>query len=49
MDFETVEAFVTHHSLAGQNVRTDAFRGLNIFNTTQQYDSRRSPSDKVNE
>lgn len=49
VDFETVETFVTHHLLAGLNVRTDAFRGLNIFNTTQQYDSRRTPCDKINE
>lgn len=49
VDYETVEAFVTNHLLAGQNVRTDAFRWLNMFNTTQQYDSRRTPSDKVNE
>lgn len=49
VDFETVEAFVTHHLLAGQNVRTDAFRRLNLINTTQQHDSRVTPSDKVNE
>lgn len=49
VNFKSVEDFVTHHLLAGQNVRTDAFRGLNIINKTQQHEPKVTPSDKVDE
>lgn len=49
VNFKNVDDFVKHHLLAGQNVRTDAFRGLNIINKTQQHESKVTPSDKVDE
>ena len=40
VNFKNVDDFVKHHLLAGQNVRTDAFRELNIFDKTQQHEPR---------
>ena len=49
VNFKTVEDFVKHHLLTGQQVRTDAFRGLNIINKTQQHQPKVTPSDKGDE
>jgi len=49
VNFKNVDDFVKHHLLAGQNVRTDAFRGLNIIDKTQQHEPRVTPSHKVDE
>ena len=49
VSFKHVDDFVKHHLLAGQNVRTDAFRGLNIIDKTQQHEPRVTPSNKVDE
>ena len=49
VNFNNVDDFVKHHLLAGQNVRTDAFRGLNIIDKTQQHEPRVTPSNKVDE
>jgi hypothetical protein len=49
VNFKNADDFVKHHLLAGQNVRTDAFRGLNIIHKTQQHALRVTPSNKVNE
>jgi transposase-like protein len=49
VNFKNVDDFVKHHLLAGQNVRTDAFRGLNIIDKTQQHEPRVTPSNKVDE
>jgi hypothetical protein len=49
VNFNTVDDFVKHHLLTGQHVRTDAFRGLNIINKTQQHEPKVAPSNKVDE
>jgi hypothetical protein len=49
VNFKSAEVFVKHHLLAGQNVRTDAFRGLNIINKTQQHEPKVTPSNQVDE
>jgi|TARA_R110002094_G_scaffold201134_1_gene172566 transposase-like protein len=49
VNFKTVEDFVKHHLLSGQQVRTDAFSGLNIIDKTQQHQPKVTPSDKVDE
>ena len=49
VNFHTVDDFVKHHLLVGQHVRTDAFRGLNIINKTQQHEPKVTPSNKVDE
>jgi hypothetical protein len=49
VNFKNVNDFVKHHLLAGQHVRTDAFRGLNIIDKTQQHEPRVTPSNKVDE
>lgn len=49
VNFNTVESFVQHHLLAGQNVRTDAFAGLTIIDKTQQHEPRVTPSHLVDE
>jgi hypothetical protein len=35
VNFKNVGDFVKYHLLAGQDLRTDAFRGLNIIDKTQ--------------
>jgi hypothetical protein len=47
MNFETVKVFVSHHLLANQHVRTDAYPALNIIDKTQQHEPRVTPSEKV--
>jgi len=49
VNFKNVDDFIKHHLLASQNVRTDAFRGLNIIDKTQQHEPRVTPSNKVDE
>jgi len=49
VDFKTVEAFVKHHRLINQNVRTDAFKGLRIIDKTQRHEPRVTPSHLVDE
>jgi hypothetical protein len=49
VNFKTVKECVSHHLLANQHVRTDAYLGLNIIDTTQQYEPRVTPSEKVDE
>jgi hypothetical protein len=47
VNFKNADDFVKHHLLAGQNVRTEAFRGLNIVDKTKQHKPRVTPSNKV--
>ena len=49
VNFKTVEEFVSHHLLADQHVRTDAYSALNIIDKTQQHEPRVTPSEKVDE
>jgi transposase-like protein len=49
VNFETVKEFVSHHLLANQHVRTDAYPALNIIDKTQQHKPRVTPSEKVDE
>lgn len=49
VNFKSAEVFVKHLLLAGQNVRTDAFRGLNIINKTQQHEPKVTPSNQIDE
>jgi transposase-like protein len=49
VNFETVKEFVSHHLLANQHVRTDAYPALNIIDKTQQHEPRVTPSEKVDE
>jgi hypothetical protein len=49
VNFKNVDDFVKHYLLASQNVRTDAFRGLNIIDKTQQHEPRITPSHMVDE
>ncbi|WP_170940583.1 hypothetical protein [Pseudoalteromonas sp. NBT06-2] len=44
VNFKNGDDFVKHHLLAGQNVRADAFRGLNTIDKIQRYEPRVTPS-----
>jgi hypothetical protein len=49
VNFKTVKECVSHHLLANQHVRTDAYPALNIIDKTQQHGPRVTPSEKVDE
>ncbi len=49
VNFKTVDDFVKHHLLVGQQVRTDALSSLNIIKKSQQHEPKVTPSDKVDE
>jgi hypothetical protein len=49
VNFEIVKEFVSHHLLANQYVKTDAYPALNIIDKTQQHEPRVTPSEKVDE
>ena len=49
INFSNVEAFVQKHLLVNQEVRTDAYRALNIINNTQSHIPKVTPSESVDE
>jgi hypothetical protein len=49
VNFKTVKEFVSHHLLANQHVRTDAYPALNIIYKTLEHEPRVTPSEKVDE